>query len=164
MPVHDNVSSSKQVSQQKSSHPLDSSSLSSQPAGDSKSPPAFQLKASGASEAPKQLKAEAGGGNGMPSGLVGGFQASTGHDLSNVNVHFNSNKPSEVGAHAYAQGNDIHLASGQEKHLPHEAAHIVQQREGRVKANTEVAGMPVNDNKGLESEADSMGAKASQMA
>jgi hypothetical protein len=141
------------------------SAFESEGPGLSMSPPAFQLMASDAApasppEAPAlQLKAS----GGMPGDLVSGFAASTGHDLSDVNVHYNSDKPSQVGALAYAQGNDIHLGAGQEQHLAHEAAHVVQQREGRVQATTEVAGMPVNDNKGLESEADNMGAKAMQM-
>jgi Domain of unknown function (DUF4157) len=124
-------------------------------------PPAFQLKASSKEESePTQRKSSDGG---MPSDLVAGFQATTGHDLSDVKVHNNSSKPAELNALAYAQGNDIHLGSGQDKHLAHEAAHIVQQREGRVQATTEVGGVPVNDQKSLESEADSMGAKAAQM-
>lgn len=127
------------------------------------SPPQFKLAAGGneAGGAPTQLKS--GGGGGMPSDLVNGFAASTGHDLSNVNVVRNSDAPAKVGALAYAQGNDIHLGPGQDQHLAHEAAHIVQQREGRVQPTTEVNGMAVNDSKSLESEADSMGAKAAQM-
>lgn len=136
---------------------MDTHSLSGADGGASANPPAFQLKASGegggGSTPPTQLKAA----GGMPTDLVSGFSQTTGHDLSDVNVHYNSEKPKDVGALAYAQGNDIHLGAGQEKHLAHEAAHVVQQREGQVKANTEVAGMPVNDNKGLESGADSMG-------
>jgi uncharacterized protein (TIGR02594 family) len=127
------------------------------------SPPQFKLAAgadgAGGGEAPAQMK----GAGGMPADLASGFAASTGHDLSNVNVHYNSSAPAQVGALAYAQGNDIHLGAGQEQHLPHEAAHIVQQREGRVQANTNVNGMAVNDSKSLESEADSMGAAAAQM-
>lgn len=122
--------------------------------GKSISPPAFQLMASSHADSPPDQGGESKGG--LPSDLVDGFQASTGHDLSNVNVHKNSSKPSEVGALAYAQGNDIHLGAGQEQHLPHEAAHIVQQREGRVKPTTEVAGKPVNADQSLEREADSM--------
>ena len=60
-------------------------------------------------------------------------------------------------------GREVHGLAGQEQHLPHEAAHVVQQREGRVQANTEVNGKPVNDSKSLESEADSMGARAASM-
>jgi Domain of unknown function (DUF4157) len=122
--------------------------------------PAFQLKAGSAENPPAQLK---GSSSGLSGDLLNGFASSTGHDLSDVKVHKNSDKPAQVGALAYAQGNDIHLASGQEQHLAHEAAHVVQQREGRVQANTQVGGMPVNDQKHLEHEADAMGEKASQM-
>ena len=52
------------------------------------------------------------------------------------------------------------MASGQEKHVAHEAWHVVQQKQGRVQATTSVGGMAVNDNAGLEREADVMGAKA----
>ena len=45
--------------------------------------------------------------------------------MDDVNVHYNSNKPAQLQAHAYAQGTDIHLGPGQEKHLPHEAWHVV---------------------------------------
>ncbi|MDQ7084094.1 MAG: DUF4157 domain-containing protein [Sulfurovum sp.] len=84
--------------------------------------------------------------------------------MSDVNVHYNSSKPAQLNAHAYAQGTDIHLGSGQEKHLPHEAWHVVQQKQGRVKATTQMKGMvAINDDVGLEREADVMGAKALQM-
>ena len=141
--------------QQKQDAHADKSHAEAESEGKSMSPPAFQLMASSnAATLPVQRKENSGG---LSNDLVNGFQASTGHDLSDVNVHKNSSKPSKVGALAYAQGNDIHLGAGQEQHLPHEAAHIVQQREGRVKPTTEVAGKPVNDNAGLESEADRMG-------
>jgi hypothetical protein len=57
-----------------------------------------------------------------------------------------------------------HLAPGQDSHLPHEAWHAVQQRQGRVQPTLVVGGTPVNDNPGLEHEADVMGAKALQRA
>jgi hypothetical protein len=45
--------------------------------------------------------------------------------------------------------------------LPHEAWHVVQQAQGRVKPTMQMKdGVPVNDDKGLEHEADVMGAKA----
>lgn len=100
---------------------------------------------------------------GMPTGLKAGIETLSGASMNDVSVHYNSSKPAAVQAHAYAQGSDIHLASGQEKHLPHEAWHVAQQKQGRVQATTEVGGMPVNDNPGLEAEADAMGAKAAQM-
>lgn len=100
---------------------------------------------------------------GMPDKLKSGVEQLSGLDMSDVKVHYNSSKPASVQAHAYTQGTNIHVAPGQEKHLGHEAWHVAQQKQGRVKATTEVAGMPVNDNPGLETEADVMGAKASSL-
>ena len=49
----------------------------------------------------------------------------------------------------------------QEKHLPHEAWHVVQQAQGRVKPTMQLKGGAfVNDEAGLEREADLFGAKA----
>ncbi|HET7795918.1 MAG TPA: DUF4157 domain-containing protein, partial [Rhizobacter sp.] len=65
---------------------------------------------------------------GMPDTLKAGIESLSGQDMSDVRVHRNSDKPGQLNALAYAQGNDIHLAPGQEQHLPHEAWHVVQQR------------------------------------
>ncbi|WP_422360474.1 DUF4157 domain-containing protein [Reichenbachiella sp.] len=97
---------------------------------------------------------------GLPDKLKSGMENLSGMSLDHVKVHYNSSKPAAVQAHAYAQGSNIHLASGQEKHLPHELGHVVQQAQGRVKPTTTVNGMAVNDNAGLEKEADVMGARA----
>lgn len=70
---------------------------------------------------------------GLPDNLKSGLESLSGMDLSDVKVHYNSTKPQALQAHAYAQGTDIHVASGQEQHLPHEAWHVVQQKQGRVK-------------------------------
>jgi hypothetical protein len=72
---------------------------------------------------------------GMPDALKSGIEALSGIDLSAVQVHRDSDKPAQLNALAYAQGRDIHLAPGQEQHLPHEAWHVVQQAQGRVPAN-----------------------------
>lgn len=97
---------------------------------------------------------------GLPDNLKSGMENLSGMSLDHVRVHYNSAKPAAVQAHAYAQGSDIHLASGQEKHLPHELGHVVQQAQGRVAATTSVGGMAVNDSPALEHEADVLGAKA----
>lgn len=97
---------------------------------------------------------------GLPDNLKSGMEKLSGINLDHINVHYNSPKPAALQAHAYAQGSDIHLASGQEQHLPHELGHVVQQAQGRVKATTQVAGQAVNDNAALESEATQMGARA----
>ncbi len=97
---------------------------------------------------------------GMPSQLKSGVEALSGMDMSDVRVHRNSDKPAQLNALAYAQGNEIHLGPGQEQHLPHEAWHVVQQRQGRVQATMQMAGVGVNDDVGLEEEADVMGGRA----
>ena len=98
---------------------------------------------------------------GLPDNLKSGIENLSGHSLNDVKVHYNSDKPAQLNAHAYAQGTDIHLAAGQEKHLPHEAWHVVQQKQGRVKPTMQMKGnVNVNDDAGLEKEADVMGAKA----
>jgi len=106
-----------------------------------------------------QLKADE-NKTGMPDTLKAGIENISGVDVSDVRVHYNSAKPAQMNAHAYAQGTNIHVGPGQEQHLPHEAWHTVQQKQGRVQPTTSVNGVPVNDNKSLESEADVMGAKA----
>ncbi|HEU4554859.1 MAG TPA: DUF4157 domain-containing protein [Chitinophaga sp.] len=98
---------------------------------------------------------------GMPDNLKSGIENLSGMDMSDVKVHYNSSQPAQLNALAYAQGSNIHIGPGQEKHLPHEAWHVVQQRQGRVQATTQLKeSVPVNDDPGLEHEADVMGAKA----
>ena len=102
---------------------------------------------------------------GLPNQLKTGVENLSGHSMDDVNVHYNSDKPAQLNAHAYAQGAEIHIASGQEKHLPHEAWHVAQQKQGRVRPTTQMKGkVNVNDDKGLEKEADVMGAKAEKSA
>jgi len=97
---------------------------------------------------------------GLPDNLKAGIENLSGMDMSAVSVHKNSSKPAQLNALAYAQGSDIHLGSGQEKHLPHEAWHVVQQAQGRVKPTMQMADAQINDDVGLETEADVMGEKA----
>jgi hypothetical protein len=97
----------------------------------------------------------------LPDRLKSGIEALSGISLDNVRVHRNSAKPAALDALAYAQGSDIHLAPGQERHLPHEAWHIVQQAQGRVRPTRQLkSGTPINDDAALEREADRMGAEA----
>lgn len=100
---------------------------------------------------------------GMPDNLKAGIEDLSGFSMDDVRVHYGSSKPAAVQAHAYTQGTDIHIAPGQERHLPHEAWHVVQQMAGRVQPTTEIGGMPVNDNAALEHEADVMGARANSL-
>lgn len=101
---------------------------------------------------------------GLPDKLKSGMESLSGLSMSDVKVHRNSDKPAQLQAHAYAQGSNIHLGPGQEKHLPHELGHVVQQKQGRVKPTMQLKGkVNINDNAGLEKEADVLGAKALQL-
>ena len=121
---------------------------------------ALQRKADMANNAAQREEAPRPNNTGMPDNLKSGIESLSGFSMDDVRVHYNSNKPATVQALAYTQGTDIHVAPGQEKHLPHEAWHVAQQMAGRVSPTTNINGMPVNDNAALEQEADVMGEKA----
>lgn len=101
--------------------------------------------------------------NGLPAQLQNGIENLSGYSMDNVRVHYNSPRPAGLNALAYAKGEDIYVAPGQEKHLPHEAWHIVQQKQGRAVPTGRLNGVDINDNPALEHEADVMGAKAVQL-
>ncbi|MBQ2560191.1 MAG: DUF4157 domain-containing protein, partial [Fibrobacter sp.] len=122
----------------------------------------LQRKADMANNATQRAEAPRPNNTGMPDNLKAGIESLSGFSMDDVRVHYNSSKPATVQALAYTQGTDIHVAPGQEKHLPHEAWHVAQQMAGRVSPTTNINGMPVNDNAGLEHEADVMGEKAVQ--
>ncbi|PJC96032.1 hypothetical protein GQ37_024425 [Janthinobacterium sp. BJB1] len=97
---------------------------------------------------------------GLPDRLKSGMENLSGMALDDVRVHYNSARPAQLQALAYAQGNEIHVAPGQEAHVPHEAWHVVQQKQGRVRATLQAKGVPLNDERHLEEEADIMGQRA----
>jgi hypothetical protein len=124
---------------------------------------ALQLKQSSAAAMPRVFAGtpiQRKNVTGLPDALKAGVEALSGVALDEVRVHYNSAKPAAVAAHAYAQGTEIHVGPGQEKHLPHEAWHVVQQQQGRVKPTVQVSGVAVNDDVSLEREADQMGSSA----
>ncbi len=98
---------------------------------------------------------------GLPGHLKAGIESLSGLSVDGVRVHYNSARPAQLQAHAFAWRNEIHVARGQEQHLPHEAWHIVQQAAGRVKPTVQMGnGVSINDDAGLETEAEAMGAAA----
>jgi len=99
---------------------------------------------------------------GLPDRLKAGVEQLSGVSLDGVRVHYNSARPAQLQASAFTQGSDIHVGPGQERHLPHEAWHAVQQLQGRVAPTTQLKGVSLNDDAGLEREADVMGARALQ--
>src|SRR4030095_2761626 len=96
---------------------------------------------------------------GLPDNLKSGIENLSGISMDDVQVHYNSNQPAQLNAQAFAQGTAIHIGPGKEKHLPHEAWHVVQQKQGRVKPTMQMKGVAIHDNSALEREADPMGSK-----
>jgi hypothetical protein len=97
---------------------------------------------------------------GLPDRLKAGVEGLSGHSLDDVRVTRHSARPSRIGALAFTQGADIHLGPGQERHLAHEAWHVVQQKQGRVRATMQLKGVGINDDDALEREAEVMGERA----
>lgn len=96
----------------------------------------------------------------LPPPLRTTIERMSGVRMDDVRVHRDSPAPARVDALAFAHGSNIHLAPGQERHLAHEAWHVVQQKRGRVRPTHSVGGAPVNDEAALESEAQAMGDRA----
>jgi hypothetical protein len=100
---------------------------------------------------------------GLPDNLKSGIENLSGYSMDDVKVHYNSDKPAQFQAYAFAHGSDIYLGPGQVKHLPHEAWHVVQQAQGKVQPTMQMkGGVSINDDLDLEKEADVMGNKALQ--
>ncbi|QOJ24951.1 MAG: DUF4157 domain-containing protein [Gammaproteobacteria bacterium] len=144
--------SSRQVAQRKFIENIDNSSTVTaqrQETGGSLQTKAVQL-AEGPVAAPNNT--------GLPDNLKTGIESLSGLSLDNVKVHYNSSQPAQLNALAYTQGTDIHVAPGQERHLPHEAWHVVQQAQGRVQPTLQMKDdVPVNDDRRLGQKADVMG-------
>ncbi|XYI01011.1 DUF4157 domain-containing protein [Sorangium sp. So ce1128] len=107
-------------------------------------------------------------GRAMPAAVQQRMENAFSADFSDVRVHAGSARATALGALAYTQGSDIHVAPGHwapetgrgQELLGHELAHVVQQREGRVRATAQMKGVALNDDPALEREADAMGARA----
>jgi len=120
------------------------------------------------SSAPLQMKLAGAnaGGSPLPDAVQQKMEGAFGHDFSRVRVHHGDHAAS-IGAQAYAQGEHIHFARGRysphshegQRLLGHELAHVVQQRAGRV-AVPQGKGLPINEDRSLEAEADAMGGRA----
>jgi hypothetical protein len=80
-----------------------------------------RLQRQAGNRAVSRLAAPAAGAQRLPENLKTGLESLAPVSLDSVSVHYNSTQPARVRALAYAQGRDIHLAPGQEQHLPHEA-------------------------------------------
>ena len=106
-----------------------------------------------------------GGGTPLPRALLAKMEAAFGADFSGVRVHVGP-QASRIGAIAFTTGNDLYFAPGQfqpdsvkgQQLIGHELAHVVQQRQGRVRAPHN--GVAVVQDRALEAEADRLGMQA----
>jgi len=99
---------------------------------------------------------------GIPLQMKQSFERSSGLSFDDVRVHYHSALPSRLGALAYTRGPHVYVAPGQERHLGHELGHVVQQKQGRVRATSELGGVKLNTSPGLEQEADMLCRQALQ--
>ena len=115
---------------------------------------------------PAQLGLANGGGRPLPEALRGRMEAALGADFSAVRVHVGP-QAERIGAIAFTLGSDIYFAPGRfqpdtapgQQLLGHELAHVVQQRQGRVR-NPMGSGIAVVQDRALEAEADRLGQHA----
>lgn len=90
----------------------------------------------------------------LGAGVRAELEGSSGCDLSSLRVHRNSLEPARLFADAFTRWPDIHVAPGHEHRLLHEGRHAIQQLQGRVALTRRIAGMAINDEPGLEREAE----------
>jgi hypothetical protein len=96
---------------------------------------------------------------GLPDNLKMSIETLAGYSMDDVKVHENSAEPVQLSVQASAKGTAIHLAAGQEKYLPHEAWHVVRQKQGKTSSTVQIKGDAINDDAVLDKEADSIGKK-----
>jgi outer membrane protein OmpA-like peptidoglycan-associated protein len=88
--------------------------------------------------------------------------------LAGLSLHPDSPHARKLGAAAFAQGSQIHVAPGfwaphtraGRELIGHEIVLVLQQRSGRVAANAQAAGRGLNDDPALEAEADALAPQA----
>lgn len=97
---------------------------------------------------------------GLPSSIQRGVENLSGYSMSDVKVFHNSPEAETMGVSGFTQGSEIHLGTGQEQHLAHEAWHVAQQKRGDVTPEIQMKGDSANANSRLEREADVMGQRA----
>ncbi|MEM1207381.1 MAG: DUF4157 domain-containing protein [Acidobacteriota bacterium] len=104
----------------------------------------------------------------LPSSVQTNMETGLGADFSAVKLVTESDAASRLGANAFTQGDTVHFAPGKfsptsppgQELIGHELAHVVQQRQGRVRPTLEARGVPINADPSLEAEADRAGRAA----
>ncbi len=116
-----------------------------------------------------------GSGKPLDTGLQRSMGQAMGADFSGVRVHTDTQSDQlnrSIQAKSFTTGQDVFFrqgayepgSQGGQELIAHELTHVVQQKQGDVRLTKQFKdGIPSNDAKGLEYEADVMGAKTLQM-
>lgn len=107
---------------------------------------------------------------GLPGNVLQQMESSFGTGFRDVRITTNSPKAVQLKAQAFTQGNQVHFAPGHyepqstagQELIGHEFAHVVQQKQGRVKPTIQAKSFRINDSESLELEADRAGALAAR--
>jgi hypothetical protein len=118
---------------------------------------------------PEQLGLARSGGQPLPRAILAKMERAFRADFSAVRVHVGLQAP-RIGAVAFTMGNDLYFAPGKfqpdsvqgQQLIGHELAHVIQQRQGRVRAPG--SGVALVQDRTLEAEADRLGMQAASMA
>lgn len=105
-------------------------------------------------QAPQKAQTNKPNLTGIPTQMKLDFEQRSGLSFDDVRVHYNSDKPAQLQALAYTQGTQVYVGPRQERHLPHELGHVVQQKSGIVHPTYYIRGIPINDQPQLEYSAD----------
>jgi hypothetical protein len=106
------------------------------------------------------------GGKPLPDAVRSKMESAFGADFADVRVHTGP-QADRIGAIAFTIGNDLYFAPGRfqpdtipgQQLLGHELAHVLQQRQGRVRSPIG-SGVTVVQDRALEAEADRLGQRA----
>ncbi|HEX4955438.1 MAG TPA: DUF4157 domain-containing protein [Thermoanaerobaculia bacterium] len=110
-------------------------------------------------------------GRPLPAPLRGALEEILRTDLSTVRIHLGP-QPEVIGAHAFTTGHDIYVTPSRfaphspagRRLLGHEVAHVVQQRQGRVRVPHGRGGLMVVQDPALEREAEAVAARVAASA
>ena len=75
-------------------------------------------------------------------------------EIYKSHLHFNSAEPKKFQAKAFTKNGEIYIAPGEESSLPHELAHVYQQKTQNIPATGKINGEKVNTDSKLEKDAD----------
>lgn len=95
---------------------------------------------------------------GIPAQMKQDFEHNSGLSFEDVRVHYNSDRPALLHSAAYTQGTQVYIAPGQERFLPHELGHVIQQKTGIIKPSVMLGGVGINTDRELELSADQIAA------